>query len=119
MAPGDSVFVVLEPGNFNKYTYKILDDHAGGTFWYHAHHHGSTALQVGGGAAGVLIVEDQEGVCAANKEMHTCLSITTSKPCPLGTSSSCMCTSFQQTLVFYWCLHVTAGCVTFHVADAR
>jgi FtsP/CotA-like multicopper oxidase with cupredoxin domain len=32
-----------------------------GTFWYHPHHHGSTALQVGGGAAGVLIVEDEDG----------------------------------------------------------
>ena len=36
----------------------IAADHAGGTHWYHAHHHGSTALQAGGGLAGALIVED-------------------------------------------------------------
>lgn len=28
-----------------------------GTHWYHAHHHGSTALHVGGGLIGALIVE--------------------------------------------------------------
>ena len=33
----------------------------GGTHWYHPHHHGSTSLQVGGGAAGVFIVEDRPG----------------------------------------------------------
>ena len=40
------------------YIYEIPDDHSGGTFWYHAHNHGSTAIQVGGGMIGVLIVED-------------------------------------------------------------
>lgn len=42
--------------------YAIPCDHAGGTFWYHPHHHGSTALQMGGGAMGVLIVEDRQDV---------------------------------------------------------
>lgn len=37
-------------------------DHAGGTFWYHPHHHGSVSLQMGGGAMGVLIVEDRPRV---------------------------------------------------------
>jgi hypothetical protein len=30
----------------------------GGTFWYHAHHHGSTFLQVSSGAFGLIIIDD-------------------------------------------------------------
>jgi hypothetical protein len=30
----------------------------GGTFWYHAHHHGSTYLQVSGGAFGLIVVDE-------------------------------------------------------------
>ena len=36
---------------------KIPEDHPSGTFWYHAHLHGSTALQVSSGMAGALIIE--------------------------------------------------------------
>lgn len=36
---------------------RIPNDHPAGTFWYHAHLHGSTALQVSSGMAGALIVE--------------------------------------------------------------
>ena len=42
--------------------YTLPCDHAGGTFWYHPHHHGSIALQIGGGAMGALIVEDRPDV---------------------------------------------------------
>lgn len=42
--------------------YTIPCDHAGGTFWYHPHHHGSTSLQMGGGAMGALIIEDRVDV---------------------------------------------------------
>jgi len=34
---------------------EVLDQ---GTHWYHPHLHGSTALQTGGGAHGIIIVED-------------------------------------------------------------
>ena len=36
----------------------ILSDHPGGTYWYHAHLHTLAQTQVGGGAFGMLIVED-------------------------------------------------------------
>ncbi|MEM9925308.1 MAG: multicopper oxidase family protein [Cyanobacteria bacterium P01_D01_bin.50] len=36
---------------------KIPENHPSGTFWYHAHLHGSTALQVSSGMAGAIIVE--------------------------------------------------------------
>lgn len=36
--------------------------HYPGTFWYHAHRHGSTAAQVASGMAGALIIEDPEEI---------------------------------------------------------
>ena len=36
---------------------KIPENHAPGTFWYHPHLHGSTAIQVASGMAGALIIE--------------------------------------------------------------
>ena len=59
--PGDDVFNEVPPGTTFTHIYELPSDHAGGTHWYHAHHHGSTALQAGGGAAGLLIVKDTEG----------------------------------------------------------
>ena len=47
-------------GNCLDYTWHIDDEHSGGTYWYHAHHHGSTEQQVQGGAYGMLIVEDNK-----------------------------------------------------------
>ncbi|MCF2904259.1 multicopper oxidase domain-containing protein [Octadecabacter sp. CECT 8868] len=46
----------------NRFRFELPDDHITGTFWYHAHKHGSTAVQVGDGLAGPLIVEDEPGV---------------------------------------------------------
>lgn len=37
--------------------YDYNDNHMPGTFWYHAHKHGSTALQVGQGASGLIIMD--------------------------------------------------------------
>ncbi len=56
----DNVLLALEPGIDFHYEIKLPPDHAPGTFWYHAHAHGSTAIQVGSGMAGALIVEDDE-----------------------------------------------------------
>ncbi|MDB4224703.1 multicopper oxidase domain-containing protein [Granulosicoccus sp.] len=43
------------------YRFELGDNHPSGTFWYHAHKHGSTARQVGDGMAGPLIVQDRPG----------------------------------------------------------
>ena len=48
-APGDSIFTEVAAGESYTYTYKLPTNHMGGTFWYHPHHHGSTAIQAGGG----------------------------------------------------------------------
>jgi FtsP/CotA-like multicopper oxidase with cupredoxin domain len=57
----DNVFALVSPGKNRQYVYELPTDHSSGTFWYHPHLHGSTTLQVGGGAAGVIIVEDVPG----------------------------------------------------------
>jgi FtsP/CotA-like multicopper oxidase with cupredoxin domain len=57
-SPGDGVLRMFEGGFGGDYVYDIRSDHMGGTFWYHAHHHGSTFLQVSGGAFGLIIIDD-------------------------------------------------------------
>ena len=56
--PGDDVTRSFEGGAGGDFVYDILSDHMGGTFWYHAHHHGSTYLQVSGGAFGLIVIDD-------------------------------------------------------------
>jgi L-ascorbate oxidase len=56
---GDNVLISINPGVSFQYEYKIPPDHPAGTFWYHTHRHGSTALQVSSGMGGALIVRGQ------------------------------------------------------------
>ncbi len=55
----DNIFAAIGPGDP---TYlqqvELPEDHPSGTFWYHAHLHGSTTIQVSSGMAGSLIVND-------------------------------------------------------------
>ncbi len=47
------------------YQYKIPKDHLPGTYWYHAHKHGSTSTQVENGMAGTLVMlpnNDQDNI---------------------------------------------------------
>jgi len=54
----DNVLLAIPPqSNFN-YEIKVPRSHPPGSFWYHAHTHGSTAIQVGSGMAGALIIDD-------------------------------------------------------------
>ena len=55
-SPADDVFRRVAPGQSFDYVFDIPRDHPAGTFWYHAHKHGSTALQLASGMAGALIV---------------------------------------------------------------
>ncbi|QRN95348.1 multicopper oxidase domain-containing protein [Archangium violaceum] len=52
----DNVKVQIAPGEHFHYEIKIPNDHPPGTYWYHAHKHGSTAVQVASGMAGPLII---------------------------------------------------------------
>jgi FtsP/CotA-like multicopper oxidase with cupredoxin domain len=62
-SPADDVTRLINGGFCGDYVYEVPADHMGGSLWYHAHHHGSTWLQVAGGAFGMLIVDDsQDGI---------------------------------------------------------
>jgi FtsP/CotA-like multicopper oxidase with cupredoxin domain len=52
----DNVLLRINPNVDFQYEYNVSLDHPAGTFWYHPHLHGSTALQVSSGMAGLLIV---------------------------------------------------------------
>jgi len=56
----DNVLLDIEPGETFEYEIKIPPDHTPGTYWYHAHMHGSTATQVSSGMAGALIIMGDE-----------------------------------------------------------
>jgi suppressor of ftsI len=56
--PSDDITRLINGGQCGDYVYEIPSYHMGGTLWYHAHHHGSTYLQVSTGAFGLLIVDD-------------------------------------------------------------
>jgi FtsP/CotA-like multicopper oxidase with cupredoxin domain len=53
----DNVLLELQPGQQQDYRIHVHEDHPTGTFWYHAHVHGATAIQVSSGMAGALIIE--------------------------------------------------------------
>lgn len=53
----DNVLVEVGPGESFDYEIEIGKDHPSGTFWYHAHHHGTTAIQLASGMSGVLLVQ--------------------------------------------------------------
>ena len=57
----DNVLLRINSGKSNYFSFTLPPDHAPGTHWYHAHLHGSTALQVQGGMSGALIVLPPDG----------------------------------------------------------
>jgi FtsP/CotA-like multicopper oxidase with cupredoxin domain len=71
---GDNVLLSINPKVKFTYEYNIPDDHPSGTFWYHTHRHGSTALQVSSGMAGALIIRgDRLPTPTANGDLDTLL----------------------------------------------
>jgi FtsP/CotA-like multicopper oxidase with cupredoxin domain len=60
MDPGDNILYNVEPRSVRRYIYEIGSNHMPGTFWYHPHRHGSTALQTAQGASGLIIIDPPE-----------------------------------------------------------
>lgn len=58
----DNVLLSIPPGTSFPYQYDLLDNHPAGTFWYHSHRHGSTALSVSSGMVGALIIKGNRRV---------------------------------------------------------
>jgi FtsP/CotA-like multicopper oxidase with cupredoxin domain len=54
----DNVLLAIAPQSKFAYEVKVPANHPVGSYWYHAHAHGSTSIQVGSGMAGTIIVED-------------------------------------------------------------
>ena len=64
--PSDDVLRFFEGGTGGDYVYDIPAHHMGGTYWYHAHHHGATFLQVATGALGSIVIDDGNDGLPAN-----------------------------------------------------
>ncbi len=61
----------IKPGTTRQHQYTIRPDHPPGAYWYHPHLHGSTAMQIGSGMAGALLIRgaiDQVPEIAAARE---------------------------------------------------
>ena len=54
--PGAEMIHIM-PGESYDYVFELPDDHPAGLFWYHPHHHGSTAVQAVSGMAGAIVVK--------------------------------------------------------------
>jgi len=57
-APSDDATLHIGPQETYDYVIEIPQNHLPGTHWLHPHRHGSVTFQVGGGAAGAVIVQD-------------------------------------------------------------
>jgi L-ascorbate oxidase len=79
---GDSVLIEIKPKRAGApdptpvpYKFEIPKEHPAGTFWYHSHVHGSTALQVASGLSGALIIRgDRKPTNLANGDIDTLLA---------------------------------------------
>ena len=49
----------IQPGQVRQHEYRIGLDHPPGAYWYHPHLHGSTAIQIGSGMAGALMIKGE------------------------------------------------------------
>lgn len=79
----DNVMISVNPGVTFQYEYNLPPDHPAGTFWYHSHRHGSTALQVSSGMAGAMIVRGTRvPTPTANGDLDTLLKRTRAQSFP-------------------------------------
>jgi len=55
----DNVYLQINPGESFNYLVRLPEDHPAGNYWYHPHRHGSVAVQVASGCAGMMIVSGE------------------------------------------------------------
>ena len=93
----DNVLLNIAPQTNFQYEINIPSDHPAGTFWYHAHRHGSTAVQVASGASGVLIVRgDRPYTPPTSRDPHPVADIDTILHDARGVPFAEKLFSFQQ-----------------------
>lgn len=100
----DNVLLSIPPETSFQYEYNIPADHPSGTFWYHPHRHGSTALQVSSGMAGALIVRgDRKPTLEVNGDLDTLLV----RPAPGAAAPNAVVPLREDVMVFqqitYYC----------------
>ena len=79
----DNVLLNILPQTSFEYEVDIPVDHPSGTFWYHPHRHGSTAIQVASGASGALIVRgDRRYTGGTPGDVDTILHDARGRPMP-------------------------------------
>jgi FtsP/CotA-like multicopper oxidase with cupredoxin domain len=66
---GDNVLLAIESGDTFDYAYDLPADHPPGIYWYHPHHHQTTADQVAAGLYGAIIVEDPEPIAVTRERV--------------------------------------------------
>jgi FtsP/CotA-like multicopper oxidase with cupredoxin domain len=69
----DNVLLSVAPGTTQPYRIDIPADHPAGTFWYHAHMHGSTAVHVASAVAGPLIIHGNRPYPSRQADIDTVL----------------------------------------------
>lgn len=70
----DNVLITINPTVNFEYEYNVPADHPAGTFWYHPHKHGTTAMQVASGMAGALVIKgDRYPTRTTNGDVDTLL----------------------------------------------
>jgi FtsP/CotA-like multicopper oxidase with cupredoxin domain len=55
----DNVFLAIPTGETQLYEFVVPEQHPGGLFWYHPHHHGTVAEQVFAGLVGPLVIRGE------------------------------------------------------------
>lgn len=79
----DNVLLNIAPQTHFEYELNIPEDHPSGTFWYHPHRHGSTALQVASGASGALVIRGDRPYAGGKPgDIDTILHDAAGKPFP-------------------------------------
>ena len=72
---GDNVMITKDVGDDQAYRFNIPPEHPAGTFWYHAHVHGSTAMQVASGMSGAIIIRGHRNpTMTTNGDIDTLLA---------------------------------------------
>ncbi|WP_437935048.1 multicopper oxidase family protein [Sorangium sp. So ce341] len=72
-----SDMIAIAPGQTYTYLFDIPSDHPSGFYWYHPHHHGSTAVQAVSGMAGAIVVLgsiDEVPEITAARDVHLIVS---------------------------------------------
>jgi suppressor of ftsI len=68
-----SRMIAIGSGQGLTYDFQLPEDHPAGLYWYHPHHHGSATVQVGGGMAGLILVngaiDEVPEIAAARDEL--------------------------------------------------